>query len=81
MVFLKLNTIKERGTNLFIYVNTSGKFVWPFALSDQIACFHLSLSPLQIVPRCQAVHKMASGEEHQKIKHQKKKKKKLKFVI
>ena len=71
MVFLKMNTVKERGTNLFIYVNTSGKYVWPFPLSDQIACFHLSLSPLQIVPRCQAVHKMASGEEHQKIKQKK----------
>ena len=68
MVFRKMNMVKERGTNLFIYINTGGKFVWAIALSDQIACLHLSLSPPQIVPRCQAVHKMASGEEHRKIK-------------
>ena len=68
MVFRKMNMVKERSTNLFIYINTGGKFVWAIALSDQIACFHLPLSPLKIVPRCQAVHKMASGEEHQKIK-------------
>ena len=68
MVFQKMNKVKK-GALTFLFTQTwVEKSIRFLALSDQNASSHCSIRPLEIMPQCQAVHRITSGEEHQKIK-------------